>query len=182
MDRQHDVFISHPSQDKNVATAMCSYLEKENVKCWIAPRDIMHGEDYGAGIIRGIANSKIMVIVFSHHSNASNFVKNEIERAFKHNLIIIPFRIEDVAPTESLEYFLGSTHWLDAYNGKPESYFKDLFNSIQYYIGKPLTPPVKEEAKVIQPIITPEKPEDKVFSRKEHYFYFCSYSYLVFLI
>jgi len=48
----HDVFISHSSVDKNAADAICHALEQSGVKCWIAPRDIQPGANYGGEIIR----------------------------------------------------------------------------------------------------------------------------------
>jgi len=55
-----------------------------------------------------------MVLVLSHHANESQQIKREVERAVHHALPVIPFRIEDVMPTESLEYFISTPHWLDA--------------------------------------------------------------------
>jgi hypothetical protein len=34
----HSVFLSHSSQDAAVAQAVCAYLEREGIKCWLAPR------------------------------------------------------------------------------------------------------------------------------------------------
>jgi hypothetical protein len=34
----HDVFISHSSEDKPAADAVCAILEESEVRCWIAPR------------------------------------------------------------------------------------------------------------------------------------------------
>ena len=42
----HDVFISHSSKDKQTADAICHYLEQNGIRCWIAPRDILPGEDW----------------------------------------------------------------------------------------------------------------------------------------
>ena len=55
-----------------------------------------------------------MVLIFSSNANASPQVHREIERAVSKGLTIIPFRIEDIAPTKAMEYYLGSIHWLDA--------------------------------------------------------------------
>jgi hypothetical protein len=38
------VFISHSSQDKKIADAVCNFLEKHGVLCWMAPRDITPGK------------------------------------------------------------------------------------------------------------------------------------------
>jgi TIR domain len=47
----HDVFISYSTQDKPAADALCAILEKNGVRCWIAPRDIMPGSDWGGSIV-----------------------------------------------------------------------------------------------------------------------------------
>src|ERR1700722_10334518 len=110
----YDVFISHSSQDKVTADAVCGTLEANGIKCWIAPRDITGGEEYGSEIISAIKRSRVMVVLFSEAANGSRHVKREVERAVSHGVTLIPFRIEDVVPDSSLEYFIGSIHWLDA--------------------------------------------------------------------
>jgi hypothetical protein len=36
-------FISYASADSATASAVCAALEREGVKCWIAPRDVAPG-------------------------------------------------------------------------------------------------------------------------------------------
>lgn len=43
----HDVFISYSSRNKPTALAICHVLEEHGVRCWMAPRDIPPGADYG---------------------------------------------------------------------------------------------------------------------------------------
>ena len=40
----HDVFISYPAEDKITADAVCATLEAKEIRCWIAPRDILTAE------------------------------------------------------------------------------------------------------------------------------------------
>ena len=47
----HDVFISYSSKDKPAADAACAVLESKGIRCWIAPRDIIPGADWGESII-----------------------------------------------------------------------------------------------------------------------------------
>jgi TolB-like protein/predicted Zn-dependent protease len=108
------VFISHSSNDKMIAEAICRHLESAGVPCWIAPRDIEPGADWTEGILRGIASSRIFVLVFSGHANNSEHVRREVGRAFALHLPVIPFRTESIEPRNSLGYFLDSVHWLDA--------------------------------------------------------------------
>ena len=56
-----DVFISHSSKDANIANAICNTLEANNIKCWIAPRDIRPGSDWAESINNAIENSKLSV-------------------------------------------------------------------------------------------------------------------------
>jgi hypothetical protein len=57
----------------------------------------------------------LMLLVFSASSNDSPQVRREVERAVHKQLPIVAFRIDDVLPAKSLEYFLSAQHWLDAF-------------------------------------------------------------------
>jgi TIR domain len=109
-----DAFISYSSKDKITADMACAALESAGVRCWIAPRDIRAGTEYAEGIIAAIDTCHVMVLIFSSNANASPQIHREIERAVSKGLTIIPFRIEDIAPTKAMEYYLGAIHWLDA--------------------------------------------------------------------
>jgi hypothetical protein len=111
----YDVFISHASQDKAAADATCAALEAAGIGCWLASRDILPSADWGASIVRAIAGAKVFLLIFSASANASPHVSREVERAVNHGLPIIPVRIEETQPHASLEYFLNTPHWLDAY-------------------------------------------------------------------
>ena len=43
----HDVFVSHSVKDADVAEAIVARLEAESVRCWVAPRDVVPGADWG---------------------------------------------------------------------------------------------------------------------------------------
>ena len=94
----HEVFISYSSKDKKWADATCAVLEKHRIRCWIAPRDITPGTEWGAAIIQGMDVSKIMVLIFSGHANESSQVRREVERAISKGLIVLPFRVENISP------------------------------------------------------------------------------------
>lgn len=132
-----DVFISHASQDRVVANAVCARLEAAGIRCWIAPRDIVAGTSYGESIIEAIRAAKVMVLVFSSNANASGQVPKEVERAVSNGLAILPFRIEDVAPGKSLDYFIGSIHWLDAMTPPMEQHLDDLAETVRKLVPQP---------------------------------------------
>jgi hypothetical protein len=111
----HDVFISYSSKDKPVADAACAKLESNGIRCWIAPRDIRPGADWGTSIVRAISEARLFVLIFSSSANISPQIKREVERSVNRGIPIIPVRVEDVAPSDSLEYFISTSHWLDAF-------------------------------------------------------------------
>jgi uncharacterized protein (TIGR03067 family) len=133
--RTHDVFLSYSSHDKTWADAACAVLERQGVRCWIAPRDITHGEEWGAAIIKGINESRIMVLIFSGHANASGQVRRELERAISRGIAVLPIRIEDVRPEGAMEYALGNRHWLDAFAPPVEKQLELLARSVKTLLG-----------------------------------------------
>src|SRR5688572_3900350 len=107
-----DVFISYSSKDKTIADAAVAVLEQRGLRCWVAPRNIMAGKEWGESIIEGIEQSGLMVLIFSQHSNQSQQVVREVERAVAKGIPIIPFRIEDIPASKAMEYFISCHHWL----------------------------------------------------------------------
>jgi uncharacterized protein (TIGR02145 family) len=133
MDKPIDIFISYSSKDVAIADAVCHYLEKQEMSCWIAPRNIRAGCDYGAEINSALKECKIVILIFSKHSNASRDVTNEVNLAFNKGKIIIPFKIEEVELSDSLEYYLGRVHWTNAISN-PESHFEKLLEQCSIHI------------------------------------------------
>jgi adenylate cyclase len=131
-----DVFISYSSSDKNAAYTVCSILEQNGARCWIAPRDITPGHDFSEAIIDGIKSSKIFILVYSSNSNTSAQVIREVDRAVHHGLSIITLRLEDVPLSKQLEYYLSSVHWLDAMIPPLEKHVDRLTEIVKSLTGK----------------------------------------------
>ncbi|HVZ68031.1 MAG TPA: toll/interleukin-1 receptor domain-containing protein [Rhizomicrobium sp.] len=138
----HDVFISYSSKDKPTADATCAVLEQRSIRCWMAPRDITPGADWGESIVEAIHSSRALVLVFSQNANLSPQIKREVERAVNRGLPVIPLRIENVMPAKSLEYFLSTPHWLDAFTPPLEQHLNYLADVIGHILdGKPAPEP-----------------------------------------
>jgi TolB-like protein/lipoprotein NlpI len=110
---KHDVFVSYASQDVAVADAVVTTLEKNGLKCWIAPRDVTPGALYADGIIRAINDAKVVVLVLSASSIASKHVGKEVERASSKGRPIITLKADAAPLTTALEYFLSESQWID---------------------------------------------------------------------
>src|SRR5277367_5178567 len=121
-----DIFISYSQPDRECAFELVALLEGHGIDCWIAPRDITPSADWAAAIMDAISAARVMILVFSSSSNVSPQVRREVERAVHKELIILPFRIEDVLPSKSLEFFLSTQHWLDAFPAPREPHYARL--------------------------------------------------------
>ena len=132
----HDVFISHSSKDKTVSDAVCHALERAGIRCWIAPRDVTPGLPWPKEIIKGINGSRVMVLVFSSHANASQQVELEVAHAISRRIIVIPFRVEEVPPTGTLEYYLVTPHWLDALSPPMEKHLDHLTQTVKLLVER----------------------------------------------
>ena len=112
----HDIFISYSHKDKTTADAICAYIEPKGMRCWYAPRDIVPGADWANSIIEAISSTKIMVLVFTEHSNISTQVLREVSNAVSAGVTIIPFKLTKEEPVSGMKYYLSTLHWLDAMN------------------------------------------------------------------
>jgi predicted ATPase len=110
-----DVFISYSSRDRERADAACEALERDGIRCWIAPRDGAPGVDYASFLVAAIEQSRIVVLIFSRAANDSDAVLNELELAANRGIPVLPVRIEDVQPHGASEFYLRRRHWLDAH-------------------------------------------------------------------
>lgn len=131
----YDVFLSHSHVDKQHADAICHCLERAGVRCWVAPRDIRPSEDWAEAIINGMDQCRILLLIFSSSSNNSPQVRREVERAVNKGLTILPYRIEAVAPSKSLEYFISTQHWLDAFDRDLEASLAELLHGVTAVLG-----------------------------------------------
>jgi hypothetical protein len=124
-------FISHSSADKTVAEEVRRFLEENGIPCWIAPRDVTPGKNYGAAILDAIDECSIFVLLLTRDSNKSGQVVREVERAASSNSIIIPFRVQDVQPSRDLEFYVSATHWLDAVSKPFDKHLHELLGAIR---------------------------------------------------
>ncbi|HEY0378210.1 MAG TPA: toll/interleukin-1 receptor domain-containing protein [Pyrinomonadaceae bacterium] len=148
----HEVFINYSSKDKAVADAVCAALESRGIGCWIAPRDVPPGAGWDEMNVRAIAESRVMVLVFSSRANESQQVRHKVNLAVERQVQIIPFRIEAVAPSGPLKNHLDATHWLDALPPPPEAHMDRLADNLARLLSE------REHADAAPVAETPQAP------------------------
>ena len=147
----HDVFISYSSKNSAAAQAICHELEDNNIKCWMAPRDIPVGAKYASVITQAIKECKAVVLVFSEYSAISPWVESEINIAFSNRRPIVPYKI-DTTPLENYAEFylmLNNRHWIEAYPDF-KTRFADLVTVISNLVGA-------KTSNVTKPTLAPAK-------------------------
>ncbi len=148
------IFISYASARLAEAEQVCTYLEENGMRCWIAPRDIPAGSNYGEEIIKGIEGCDGFVLLFDAAANASQHVLREVERAVSKKVPMVVYRLDETTPCKSMEYFLLANQWLDA-TGDKEQALRTLKAAFERYAseignepddGNESTEPVTEKA------------------------------------
>jgi adenylate cyclase len=136
-----DVFISYASANSAVAEAACEAIEQAGMTCWIAPRDVTPGASYAGQIIHAIDAAKAVVLILSQHAASSPHVLREVERAASKRHPIISLRIDQAPLPADFEYFLNTSHWLDASAGDTVRAMSKLVSAVQIAIQAPEVTP-----------------------------------------
>ncbi len=151
-----DVFISHSAQDKNIAEKICAALEQNGIPCWVAPRDVRPGKSFPGEITRAIQQTKVMLLIFSRHSNSSEQVLREVQLAVDCKVPIVRLRLEDIPLSDDLRYYLSTPHWLDALSHPLSKHIPPLARAIKELLAQsseaktPVEPALQEPAPVAE--------------------------------
>jgi hypothetical protein len=137
------IFITYSSKDQKVARTICTALENRGLTCWISARNVKPGQNYQEQIVRAIRAARIMVLVFTTNANNSNEIKKELALASQNNLVVIPVRIEDVAPNEAFAYEFATRQWIDLF----EDWEKSITELVELIAAILNDPPADDRAK-----------------------------------
>ncbi|MGH8320007.1 MAG: toll/interleukin-1 receptor domain-containing protein [Steroidobacteraceae bacterium] len=155
-----EIFVSYSQPDRDCAYELTHHLEAKGFSVWIAPRDVSPAAEWACEIIDAISAARVMVLVFSQSSNNSPQVRREVERAVSKELRVLPFRLENVLPSRSLEYFLSSQHWLDGFPSPREAHYDRLCGYLRQWLpeatGQPFRPEPAAAAAPSLAVVSPD--------------------------
>lgn len=140
------VFVSYASPDRDTAYSVVDFLEKNNISCFIAPRDVDPGKAFASNLMAAIEQCQAIVLIASDSMNNSEHVLNEVDVVVAKKKRLIPFFIEDFEMNDDFRYYLGRTHRIIAYPDQTSSYFSKLYETLLDLIPKKTKP--KEEPSV----------------------------------
>lgn len=131
----HDVFISYSSRENEAAEAVRNILEKNQIPCWMAPRDIPSGSNYAKEIPVAIRGCQVFVLMFSENAQSSPWVLRELDTAVNCGKVIIPFMLENCQLSDEFNFLLTGAQRHAAYRKKAEA-MESLVTRIHAVTGK----------------------------------------------
>ncbi len=100
----HDIFLSYDNKDSYACRVICEAFMDNGIKSWVYGRDYSPKDSVNT-VKKAVTDSRAMVVVYSKDSKTSNHVATEVDIAFKNNLPIIIFNIDDSSNHGYLEFF-----------------------------------------------------------------------------
>ena len=160
----HQVFICAAPRDRVSANAVRAVLEAEGIPCWAANRDLPAGADPVETARAAIAAAQVMVLIFSARANeAEDQIKRELHSAAHGQTPVLPFRVENVKPVKSLEYFLPANQFVDAFPPPLDGHLRRLAAMLKPVLDKAAPRPAMPALKpASEPVPAPSVPEASV--------------------
>lgn len=108
------IFISYSTKDEYSAFALKGLLEKKGKSVWIAPDGIPSGADYTLTIPAALRVVSKVVVLLSHNSARSRWVRREIAKADSNSkplfgILLDNFTMEDAKSYDHLDFLLEDT-------------------------------------------------------------------------
>jgi Tol biopolymer transport system component len=110
-----EIFISYRRADKAWAQMLHDQLRAEGVQAWYDAL-VGPGEDWRIATAKALQASRIFVLLFSSNAAKSTDISKELAAAVHEKKLIIPVRLEDIAPDGAFLYELASRNWINAYD------------------------------------------------------------------
>ena len=109
-----EIFLSYSRLDLSTVQALAAALEEKGLSVWIDRSGIEEGDAYDTQIEDAIAQTRVVIVVWSQHSVKSHWVRAEAAYALgKHKLVTIA--IDKSAPP--LQFHHIQTIDFDGWNG-----------------------------------------------------------------
>lgn len=127
-------------------------LVEAGIECWIAPDSIAPGEDYSDAITTALQDCDRVLLLLSRDSNASRYVRREIERAVSYDKPVIPVQLEAFDLKGGLEFLISNAQFIDA-----------TATDYRAWIGR-----VVEGLSTQSPLTDSKPPTDRGFFKLDH--------------
>ncbi|HUE63029.1 MAG TPA: TIR domain-containing protein [Rhizomicrobium sp.] len=109
-----EIFISYRRADEAWARLLHAQLRAEGVEAWYDAQ-VGAGQDWRVATAKALEASQIFVLLFSSNAAQSSEIAKELAAATLEKKLIIPVRLENIAPKGAFLYELASRNWVNAF-------------------------------------------------------------------
>jgi TolB-like protein len=109
-----EIFISYRRADEAWARSLHSQLRAEGVEAWYDAL-VGPGQDWRVATAQALEACRIFVLLFSENAAQSSDIAKELAAATLEKKLIIPVRLQNIAPKGAFLYELASRNWVDAH-------------------------------------------------------------------
>ena len=127
-----EIFISYRRADEGWARLLHARLQAEGVEAWYDAQ-VGAGQDWRSATAKALKASQIFVLLFSSNAAQSSDIAKELAAAVFEKKLIIPVRLEDIAPDGAFLYELASRNWVNAYEN-PEAKLAELAKGLAHLV------------------------------------------------
>jgi ABC-type branched-subunit amino acid transport system substrate-binding protein len=86
-DPMHEIFLSYSRRDSSTVQALATALSEKGLSVWLDRSGIQEGDAYDTQIEDAIAQTRVVIVLWSQHSIRSQWVRAEAAYALrKHTL------------------------------------------------------------------------------------------------
>src|SRR6201996_8409079 len=127
-----EIFISYRRADEAWARLLHEQLKAQGVEAWYDAH-VGAGEDWRVATARALEDSRIFVLLFSENAAQSSDIAKELAAATLEKKLIIPVRLQNIAPKGAFLYELASRNWINAYEDT-EAKLAELAKSLAHLV------------------------------------------------
>lgn len=150
-----DLFLSYAREDRECAELLSRALSQRGWTVWW-DRQINVGSSFSEVIERELNKAKCVIVLWSRHSLASDWVQNEASEALRRKALV-PVRIEDVRPP--LEFRrLQTADLLDWRQGFTSPDFQACITAIELLVDQTGAKQLPVQQQPVQPAAPPPRP------------------------
>ena len=131
MAEPEEVFVSYSRLDNDRVYALTSKLRSAGVRLWMDVRNIDGAAMWGEEIVNAVARSKVLLLLVSKTSVASQNVVKEVLLASERKGHILPVDLEPTEIPGSLKYALAGIQHIEYFRGDPDDSMKAVLRSLE---------------------------------------------------
>lgn len=157
------IFLSHASVDKAFVRRLKRRLEEEGYDTWLDEKDLLVGDPLATKIFEAIHTARVVIVVVSEASVASNWLKHELNAAARRMVEgkcrLIPVLIGNVEPPAEVESLL----YADCRKGRRHG-VRRILEALKYEASQfPIPGPSMESSDSLARLVELRRLEEEVF-------------------